>query len=72
MVYYSRSVVAGSVVSAFRVFVDETIMKHNQNSTVKEASRQQESDTWTLSLTQLDAFIGLLYARGILGKKILN
>jgi hypothetical protein len=54
--------------SALSLFISETMLRRIQKFTIAEAIRRTGSD-WTLSLGELEAFIGLLYARGLMGAK---
>ena len=56
-----------TVLSAFRLLVDENMMRHIQRCTEAEARERLVDESWSVSLDELDAFIGILYARGIYG-----
>ena len=65
-----RYVTEDSVSSAWRLFFDNTILEHIRKCTEAEARRQLGDDSrWSLSLNELEAYIGLLYARGVSGAK---
>ena len=51
---------------AFELFVDKAMLTHVQQCTETEAHRVKKSDEWKLSLSELKAFISLLYVRGAL------
>jgi hypothetical protein len=54
--------------SAFSLLVTEQMLRRIQKCTIAEAMRRTNNE-WTLTLKELDAFIGILYARGLLGAK---
>ena len=55
-----------SPLSAFELFVDNAMLTHVQQCTEAEAHRVKKSDEWKLPLSELKAFISLLYVRGAL------
>ena len=55
-----------SPLSAFELFVDNAMLTHVQQCTEAEAHRVKKSDEWKLPLSELKAFIFLLYVRGAL------
>ena len=61
--YAKRSVFDGSVSSAWRLFVDESMLCDMKDCTETEARRRSERG-WAICLDELDAFIGMVYARG--------
>ena len=67
--YAKRYVVGGLTSSSWRLIVDEAILKHIKNCTEKEARRALEKDDWCLPLGELDAFLGILYLRGVTESK---
>jgi len=67
--YAKRYVVEESVSSAWHLFIDNTILEHIRKCTEIEARRQLGEDSWCLTLDELEAYIGLLYARGVSGAK---
>lgn len=54
--------------SAFSLLIDEGTLRKIQKYTIAEANRIG-LDEWTLTLDELEKFMGLLYARGLLGSK---
>ena len=56
-----------TVLSAFRLLVDENMMRHIQCCTETVARERLGDESWSVSLDELDAVIGILYARGIYG-----
>lgn len=60
-----RNIIDGCASSAYRLFIDEPILRHIKYCTVTEAHKQLGTNDWSLTLEELDAFISILYARGI-------
>lgn len=60
-----RNVIDNSPSSAWRLFIDEWILKHIKKCTEDEAHRQIHDTEWNITLEEIDAFISILYARGI-------
>ena len=58
----------GSPASAWRLLVDNFILKHITQRTVTEANFQLQNQTFALIVEQLQAFIAVMYARGYTGK----
>lgn len=56
--------------SAFKLFFNESMLKHVRKCTEIEARRQTESSDWSISLDELEVFLGICYARGVLSPKI--
>jgi hypothetical protein len=50
-----------SVLSAFRLLVDENMLRHIQRATEAEARERLGDDSWSLSLDELDAFIAIVF-----------
>ena len=69
--YTKRNVFAGSPASAWRLLVDDFILKHIAKSTIFEAHRQLQDETFALTIEELKAFIAVMYARGPTGKSAL-
>ena len=60
-----------SPLSAFELFIDNAMLTHVQQCTEAEAHRVKKSDEMKLPLSELKAFISLLYVRGALcGKNL--
>lgn len=65
---FARRNIGTNPASAWRLMVNEAMVKHIQTCTVAEARRQLGDDSnWYVTLVELDAFFALLYARGALG-----
>ena len=62
----TRSVSEDKVSSAWRLFIDDSILCHIKRCKESEAARADEQN-WSLAIEELDAFIALVYARGAYG-----
>jgi len=62
----TRSVPEDKVSSAWRLFIDDSILRHIKYCTEAEAARASEQN-WSLAIEELDAFIALAYAREAYG-----
>ena len=62
--YCHRSVVNGSPYSAFHLFIDEHILKCIQKHTIDHGKK--DNDDFDLHVDELESFIGLQIARGVL------
>ena len=62
---------AGSRVSAWRLLIDDFILKHIAKCSITEAHRQLQDDTFVLRIEELEAFIAIMYVRGATGKSAL-
>jgi len=60
----TRSVSEDQVSSAWRLFIDDSIHRHIKHCTEAEEARAGEQN-WSLAIEALDAFIALVYARGV-------
>ena len=61
--YAKRIVFAGSPASAWRLLVDNFILKHITKWAVTEAHRQLHNQTFALTVEELEDFIAVTYAR---------
>ena len=57
--------------SAFSLLIDRQMLLHIQQATQDEARRQTGTDTWSMSLDELNAIISIMYARGAYGSNTL-
>ncbi|XP_054723792.1 zinc finger BED domain-containing protein 4-like [Uloborus diversus] len=64
-----RNVIDSSLLSAWKLFVDEWILKHIEKFTEDEAQRQTHNREWSITLEEIDTFVAILYARGIYCEK---
>ncbi|XP_054729834.1 uncharacterized protein LOC129238721 [Anastrepha obliqua] len=62
--YAKRYIENDKPISAWRLLIDEYILRRIKECTEKEAHDKSQNETWNLSLDELDAFIALIYARG--------
>ena len=65
--YATRHVFSGSPVSSFRILFDEAMLRGIQKCTVVEGHAQTGEPTWNVTLQELDKFVGLVIARGVIG-----
>lgn len=65
--YSTSRVLNGSPLSAFRIFVDEKMLRHVRRCTNEEGKRATGNQAWHVTLEELEKFIGLIIARGIIG-----
>ena len=66
--YARRNVKTNSPASAWRLLIDKFILEHIQSCTVTEAHRETGSDGFTVTIEELEAFISIMYIRGVMGK----
>ena len=57
--------------SAFSLLIDEKMLRHIRKRTETEANRVLGKTDWSLSLDEVEKFIGLCYLRGVFGGKSL-
>ena len=62
--YCHRSVVNSSPYSAFRLFIDEHMLRCIQKHTINHGKK--DNDDFDLHVDELESFIGLQIARGVL------
>ena len=65
--YSTARVMRDTPVSAFRVLFDEAMLRNIQKCTNAEAQRCTNDKNWSVTLDELDKFLGLIIARGIIG-----
>ena len=53
------------------LFIGDFILKHIANCTITEAHRQLQDEKFALTIEELEAFIAVMYARGVTGKSAL-
>lgn len=58
-----------SILTAFTLIIDDELIEHIRKCTETEAHRSMGNTDWSISLTELKAFVSVLYARGALGLK---
>ena len=69
--YTKRNVFAGSPTSAWRLLIDDFILKHIAKCTITEAHRQLQDEAFALTIEDLEAFVAFMYARVATGKSAL-
>jgi hypothetical protein len=69
---FAKRLIGSNEGSAWRLMVDECMLKHIQNCTITEARQKSGDELWDLSLDELDCFFALVYARGVLGSSGLS
>ena len=57
-----------SPASAWRLIIDKFILEHIQSCTIIEAHRQTKCKDFNLSVEELEAFISIIYVRGVTGE----
>ena len=62
---------SGSPASAWRLLIDDFILKHIAKCTITEAHRQLQDETFALTIEELKGFIAVMYVRGATGKSAL-
>ena len=53
--------------SSLRIFINESMLRNIRTCTEAEAQRVTKNPNWTISLDDLEKFIGLIIARGAIG-----
>ena len=66
--YSRRNGRINSPASALRLITDKFILEDIRSCTVIEAHLQTRCEDFTLTVKELEAFIGIIYARGVTGK----
>lgn len=64
-----KHIVRGSYLSAWRVLIDNNIIQNIKTCTEIRAREILQDETWELDIAQLEAAIGIMYARGVYGGK---
>lgn len=63
--YATSRISTGSPLSAWKLLIDEPMVRHICRCTNEEASRQRSSEEWKVSPTDLETVFGLMYAKGL-------
>jgi hypothetical protein len=66
--FAKRMIHSDSGLSALRLFIDDTILRIIKTCTEAEASRRGLAP-WSIEMDELEAFIGILFYRGLCGAK---
>ena len=60
--YACRNVFAGSPASAWRLLIDNFILKHISKCTITEAHCKSENQAFAFTVEKLEAFVAVMYA----------
>ena len=69
--YTKRNVFAGSPASAWRLLVDDFILKHIAKCAITEGHRQAQDEKFAPTIKEWETFIAVMYAPGATGKSAL-
>ena len=69
--YAKRNVFAGNTVSAWRLLIDDFILKQIAKCTITEAHRQLQDEKFAPTIEELETFIAVMYVRGATAKSAL-
>ena len=67
--YSTSRVDTDSPVLSFRILFDEPMLRNIKKCTVEKRPNQTGDQNWDVSLHELDKFIGLVVARGVIGEQ---
>ena len=67
--FATSRITESSPLSLFRVLFDEVMLRNIRKCIVAEAHRVSDGMNWDMTDNQLEKFIGLVIARGILGQR---
>lgn len=65
-----RHILEGSVKTAFNLLIDDSMIRHIKKCTEAEACRKLQTETWSISVDEINAFLSILYARGVIARGI--
>ena len=68
--FATSRLIESSPLSSLRVLFDEAMFRNIRKSTVTESHGVSARMNWDVTLDELDKFIGLVIALGILGQKV--
>ena len=66
--FATNRIIEGSPSYSFRIIFSEAMLQKIEKCTISEAQRVTGSANWSLTLHELDKFIGLIVTRCVLGK----
>lgn len=66
--FAKRQIVAGSVLSAFSLIIDDAIIHEIKRCTELEARTRTNNPSWSVTEEEFLALLAIIYARGILAK----
>ena len=69
--YFTSSIIHGSPLFSSHILFNEPMLRNTQKCTTSEAHRATGNNSWTVTLDELDKFIGLIVARGVIGGRTL-
>ena len=69
--YAFSRIISDSPLSSFRIFFNEPMLRNIQKCTIAEAQRVTGDPNWKISLDELEKFLGLIIARGVIGGRTL-
>ena len=69
--YSTSRIIRGSPLSSFHILFNKPMLRNIQKCTIAEAHRAPGNNNWTVALNELDKFVGLIVARGVIGGKTL-
>ena len=65
--YASSRIISDSPLSSFRILFNEPMLRNIQKCTIAEAQRVTSDPNWKIFLDELEKFLGLIVARGVIG-----
>ena len=69
--YAASHIISDSSSSSFRIFFNEPMLRNYQKCTIAEAQRVMGDPNWRIFLDDLEKFLGLIIARGVIGGRTL-
>ena len=69
--YFTSSIIRGSPLSSFRILFNEPMLRNIQKCTISKAHRAIGNNSWTVTLDELDKFMELIVARGVICERTL-
>ena len=69
--YAASCIIFDIPLSSFRIRFNEPILRNIQKRTIAEAQRVTGYPNWRIFLNELEKFLGLIIARGVIGGRTL-
>ena len=69
--YFTFRIIRGSLLSSFHILFNQPMLRNIQKYSTAEAHRATGKNSWTVTLDGLDKFMGLIVARGVIGRMTL-
>ena len=66
--YAKQSIVEGSIMSAFCLFIDKIIVDIIVNCTIFESQIKTYQNNWKTSIFEIQSLLAVMFARGLLAK----